>query len=59
MDHVAWVCAVAVLAYIGGRFEVDQSDIIHTLLPTGLLGRQGEDHVKNVVSSGQFLGPVA
>jgi hypothetical protein len=57
MDHVGWVCAVAVLAYSGGCFELEQSDIIHTLLPTGPLDRQGEDHVRNVVSSGQVLQP--
>ena len=49
---------VAVLAYIGGRFDLEQSDIIQTLLPTGRLDRQGEDNDRNIVSSGQFFGPV-
>jgi len=35
------------------------SDMIHTLLRVGPVGRQGEDDDRNIVCSGQFLGPVA
>jgi hypothetical protein len=42
-----------------GRLELEQSDIIHRLLPTGPLNRQGEDHDRNIVCPGQFLGSVA
>jgi hypothetical protein len=59
MDHVGWLCAVAVVAHIGGRFDLERSDIIHTLLRVGPVGWQGEDDDRNIVFSGQFLGPVA
>jgi hypothetical protein len=39
--------------------DLEQSDIIHRLLPTGPLNRQGEDHDRNIVCPGQFLGSVA
>ena len=42
-----------------GRLELEQFDIIHRLLPTGPLNRQGEDHDRNIVCPGQFLSSVA
>jgi hypothetical protein len=47
------------VAHIGGRFDLERSDIIHTLLRIGPVGRQGEDDDRNIVFSGQLRGPVA
>jgi hypothetical protein len=41
MDHVGWLCAVAVVAHIGGRFDLERSDILHTLLRVGVLRQEG------------------
>jgi hypothetical protein len=39
--------------------DLERSDIIHRLLPDRSLNRQGEDHNRNIVCPGRFLGSVA
>jgi hypothetical protein len=47
---------VAVQDYVGGHFELEQSDMIFdAVLGTGPLDRQGEDYDRIVASSGEFL----
>jgi hypothetical protein len=59
MDHVGLVRTVAVQDYVGGHFELEQSDMIFdAVLGTGPLDRQGEDYDRIVASLGRVLGPV-